>query len=235
MSGARAVRAALSRAGGPLLGQGRRSRWRRLVARRVLASLLAGAAILVTVAAARTPPGGPLVAVVVAARDLPAGHRVASGDVGVALLPRGLAPAAPEGDPARVAGRVLAGPVGAGEPVTQRRLTGPGLLAGQPPGQVAAHVALADVGALAMVRPGDRVDLLGPRGETVAGDVLVLAVDGSGAASRSVALGPVAGATGLVVGLTAPEASRLAAAGVGGSAWGETPLTLVLRGGGSRL
>jgi pilus assembly protein CpaB len=211
-------------------GGGRRGLWRRTVARRVVASLLAGAAAILSIAVARTPPDGPSVPVVVAARELAAGHRLSAADLQVVRIPSDLAPADPAAQPGRLLGQVLAGPVGTGEPVTARRLTGPGLLAGQQPGHVAAHVPVADPGSVAMVRPGDRIDLLGPDGAALASRVVVLAVDRSGAAEGRLDLGPAAAPPGVVVAVSPEAAAALAVATTAqGAHWSGPALTLVLR------
>ena len=82
-----------------------------------------------------------------------------------ALALRPFSPAAvPAGAESRsgLLGRVLAAPVRAGEPITDVRVVGPGLVRGQGPGSVAAPVRIADAGAVALVRVGDRVDVLAP-------------------------------------------------------------------------
>lgn len=157
------------------------------MARRLLAALVAGTTVAGSVAAARTPTGGAATSVVVAARDLAAGHELAAGDVRVVRLPGEAAPARALSTAADATGRTLSGPVGAGEPVTAARLTGPGILVGQPVGTVAAHVAVADPASTAMLRRGDRVSVISVAGEVVASSVVVLALDPSpdgGAISR---------------------------------------------------
>jgi len=77
-------------------------------------------------------------------------------------------------------GRTLAGPVRAGEPVTDVRLIAPSLVSGYP-GRVALPVRVADADAVALLRVGDRVSLVAadPRRGTasyVAVDVPVLAL-----------------------------------------------------------
>ncbi|MGH3388636.1 MAG: RcpC/CpaB family pilus assembly protein, partial [Actinomadura sp.] len=57
-------------------------------------------------------------------------------------------------------GRVLAGPIRRGEPLTDARLLGAGLLDGYGPGMVATPVRIADAGVARLLRPGDRVDVL---------------------------------------------------------------------------
>lgn len=215
---------------GTLFGRGRRGQWRRAVARRVTASLLAGGAVLGTVALARTPEGGPLVTVVVAAQDLPAGRELQPADLLEQRRPRAYAPSGSQSAAALV-GRRLSSPVAAGEVLTTTRVAGAGLLAGRPEDEVAVHVPLADPGALAMVRAGDRVDVLAGTGETVVASALVLAVRGVDAGTGlSGGVGPSLGGDGggLVLAVTAAAAGRIASAPrdeIGGSS-----LTVVLRG-----
>ena len=63
-----------------------------------------------------------------------------------------------------VEGRVLAGPMRAGEVVSDLRLVGPALLEGytSTPGVtvLATPVRIADAGAVRPARPGDRIDVL---------------------------------------------------------------------------
>jgi Flp pilus assembly protein CpaB len=100
------------------------------------------------------------VAVVVAARELPAGHRLTRSDLLVEHWPEQLRPAAARGDPSTLAGLRLAGLVSKGEPITATRLIGADLASALPRGLVAAALTLADEHASELVRPGDRVDLL---------------------------------------------------------------------------
>lgn len=159
--------------------------------RALLAGALAAAAVL-SALPALAPAAAPGTAVLVAARDLPAGTVVSAGDLAVTQLPSA---AVPDGalagtERSRIAGRALASPMRRGEPLTDVRLVGPGLLAGEA-GQVAAPVRVADPATGALLRPGDRVDVLatgleGAQSVVVAGRATVLAVpdvpdDGSGA------------------------------------------------------
>jgi Flp pilus assembly protein CpaB len=59
-----------------------------------------------------------------------------------------------------VAGRVLAGPMRKGEPLTDTRLVGPGLLSGYGPELVAVPVRIADAESVRLLHPGDRIDVL---------------------------------------------------------------------------
>lgn len=150
-------------------------------ARRAAAVLLALGALALALRPEPPPSSGPVpVPVVVAADGLPSGRTLAAGDLALARLPPEVVPDGVVADPGLLVGRVLAGAVRAGEPLTDARLVGPGLTSGLPAGQVAAPVRLADVAVAALVRTGDRVDVLAvPDGaaaaETVAEGVLVLA------------------------------------------------------------
>jgi Flp pilus assembly protein CpaB len=104
-----------------------------------------------------SPGGRP---VVVAARDLPAGHVLSPRDLRIARLPSPLCPVGARGDPARLVRQRLAGPVRAREVLTSTRLVSADLSAGLRAGLVAAPVALDDPHALDLVRAGDRVDVL---------------------------------------------------------------------------
>jgi Flp pilus assembly protein CpaB len=159
------------------------------------------------------------VAVALAAADLPAGTVLTATELTVATFPAHLAAAGTASDPAVLEGRVLAGAVRTGEPVTDARLVGPGLASGLPEGTVAAPIRLADLAVTALVRTGDRVDVLATApdsgsAEVVAPAALVLAAPGPtagmdstpGAAARS---DDAAGL--LVLALDGPTAARLAA------------------------
>ncbi|MGW0230679.1 Flp pilus assembly protein CpaB [Actinopolymorpha singaporensis] len=138
------------------------SRRRRLVA----AGLAAAGVALALHLLAPEPPR--TVAVLAAARDLSGGAPLTPADVREVALPPQVVPAGVllpgdprSGGPGR-RGAVVAGPVRAGEPLTDVRLLGPDLLARVRSSTqvVAAPVRVADPGSLALVRPGDRIDLL---------------------------------------------------------------------------
>jgi Flp pilus assembly protein CpaB len=97
--------------------------------------------------------------VVVAARDLPAGHVLGRADLAVARLPAALRPAGARAGPAAFVRQRLAGPIGAREVLTASRLVSADLAAGL--GRlVAAAVPLDDPRAADLLRPGNRIDLL---------------------------------------------------------------------------
>ena len=111
--------------------------------------------MIATVHAVRPSPGH-MVAVTVAARDLPSGTVLSKDDLVVRRYPPGIAPA--ESDLGAV-GRTLAAPVRRGEPVTDVRLVGPSLVAAYPD-RVALPVRIADASTVALLRVGDHVDLV---------------------------------------------------------------------------
>jgi Flp pilus assembly protein CpaB len=191
----------------------RRLRRALLTHRRLLAALAAAATAAIALQAAAAPP--PHTApVLTAAHDLAPGTVLTAAD----LRRVGFAPGTvPSGvvDARRALGRTTVGPVREGEPITDARLLGAGLLDGRP-GLVAVPVRIGDPGAVGLLRVGDRIDVLAadPQGRSpaqlVATDALVLAIPRTGSDRVP---GPLSGA--LVV-LAVPEqtARALATAGV---------------------
>jgi Flp pilus assembly protein CpaB len=147
-----------------------------LLRRRWLAAVCVGLAVAAGLNAVTAPPA-PTVSVLAAARDLPAGTVVAAEDlIGVRLPPHAL-PVGLVDDPT---GRMLASPLRRGEQVTDARLVGQSLLSGYP-GVTAVPVRLPDPGVLALLRVGDRIDLLAtdPEGggtRIVAHEAVVIAI-----------------------------------------------------------
>jgi Flp pilus assembly protein CpaB len=186
----------------------------------------AGALALAALVLALRPPPPPAVAavagtpVVVAAGDLPAGAVLTDTDLGTADWPPDVVPTGAAVDPGALTGRVLASPLRRGEPVTDARLVGPGLWSQVPAGEVATPVRLADLAVAALLRPGDRVDVLatveGAGTEVVADDALVLAVPGPGEESGGFAV-PAGGAGLLVLAVPADVAAGLATATTSGT------------------
>jgi len=181
-----------------------------LARRRLLAAVLTGVAVAAGVQAATAPPP-PSVGVLTAARDLPAGAVLDNDDLVTTEFTPGSVPSGATRD---AAGRTLAAPVRRGEPVTDVRLLGPALTAGDPE-LTAVPVRLPDAEMVALLEVGDRIDLIAtdPQGSgasVVATGVPVLAVpppapgtDGSGQPGALV-----------VVGVAPTEVSGLADAGV---------------------
>jgi Flp pilus assembly protein CpaB len=188
-------------------------RVRRLVLarRRLLAALLTGVAVASGVQAATAPPPSS-VGVLTAARDLPAGAVLGSNDlVTVDFVPGSV----PTGMPREAIGRTLAAPVRRGEPITDVRLLGPALTAGDPE-LTAVPVRLPDAGMVRLLEVGDRIDLIAtdPQGSgasVVATGVPVLALPPVSAEG-----GDASGQPGglVVVGVTPTEVIGLADAGV---------------------
>jgi Flp pilus assembly protein CpaB len=180
------------------------------------------------------------VRVLAAGHDLTAGQPLAPGDVATVELPPAAVPDGVFVSDDSPVGQILASPVRRGEPLTDRRFVGPSLLAGFGDGLVAVPVRLADPGVLAVLRPGDLIDVLAarPAGDptladsptgpdhasppglaaVVAAGVRVIAVPATGANVEDSlgAASPVLGGDGaLVILATTPQAAqRLAAAAV---------------------
>ena len=179
--------------------------------RRLLAAGLAAAAVASGLSAV-APAAPPSTSVLVAARDLAAGTALAADDLVRAALPTGLVPDGAVLQSAAAVGRVVAGPVRRGEPLTDVRLLGAALLPAGP--DVAVPVRLAEPATGALVQPGDVVDVLsaapegGPAAAVVATGLPVLSVPDLQDAAGEGAL--------VVVAASRSTAARLAAAAVTG-------------------
>lgn len=143
-------------------------RWRRKIRRtvsrhrRLLAAGLAAGAVALTIAALQPPPAA-TVAVLAAAEDLSGGAALDRADLTTVRLPGMLVPAGALRPSANLSGRILAAPVRRGEPLTDARIVGPGLLHGERVSAtevVAVPVRLADAEAARLLKAGDRVDVL---------------------------------------------------------------------------
>jgi pilus assembly protein CpaB len=153
--------------------------------RAMAALLLAASAVAGLTALAPARPAS--TDVVVAAHDLPAGQLLRPADLAVVELPVGARPDGTVASIAALSGRTVAAPLRRGEPVTDVRLVGPGLLAGSH-GLVAAPVRVADADAAALVRPGDVIDVYAASGAVVLGDASLAGGDPSlagGSSSRA--------------------------------------------------
>ena len=186
--------------------------WRRVaLTRRVGAAALA----LLALALALTPDSGDDgTAVLVAASDLDAGTPLNPGHVTTTRFPSALVPAGALRSDAAVDGRILAGPVRAGEPLTDVRLVSTELAARVTgdPRAVAVPVRLADPGVAALLTPGSQVDVITADAESGHGTVVaagatvltVLSADPSPAPTRSGRL--------VLLALPRADAARVAAA-----------------------
>lgn len=143
-------------------GVGRAAQWHRARARRVLSAVL----LLICgslVWSALQPAAGASEAVLVAARDLPAGHRIASADLRSVSWPRGAALRGALTRPVAL-GALTAASIDAGEPLTSSRVSVAGRWPGVASGHVVVQVPSVDPSMTELVRSGDRVDVIGPRG-----------------------------------------------------------------------
>ncbi|MEU8379022.1 flagellar biosynthesis protein FlgA [Streptosporangium sp. NPDC048865] len=178
---------------------------------RLIATAVAVLAMGCAVLALR--PDTASVTVLTAARDLPGGV-LEPADLTPAPLRPGTVPdgALRPGTP--YAGKILTGPARRGEPLTDVRLLGPGLLAAHGEGTVATPVRVADPETARLLSPGDVVDVLaatstwdGTVPATVAAeDVTVLATPG-GESERGALV---------VLATTSAQAAELASAQAGG-------------------
>jgi Flp pilus assembly protein CpaB len=160
--------------------------------------------------AARAAEGGPAptATVVVAARDVEAGHALEVDDLALAPVPLPEPPAALD-DVSRAIGKVTVTPLLAGETVTATRLAegGGSLAIDVPPGFLGVTLGVSAVPEGLV--PGDRVDVLAtfssarPYTTTVADDVAVLRVPGQGSGAFG-----AAGGTERIVVVVAPEIAR---------------------------
>jgi Flp pilus assembly protein CpaB len=179
-------------------------------------------AIWVTVRAA-SPDPPLLVGVVVVAHDLPAGHLLTAEDLKTAKWPANLTPAgrlasgtevnyagAQQPGSASFIGRILAGGIRQGEPLTDARVLGPGLLRGLPAGSVAVPVRLTDPTGAVLVQPGDHVDILASTAAT-------WSAEDAGSSSFSPATTARAARNALVLSVPGATGSMTNAAGQGGS------------------
>ena len=154
----------------------------------LLAAGLAAAAVAAGLTAV-APPQEPRALVLTAAQDLAAGAALVPEDLVAVAVPQALVPEGALRDAAAAVGRLAAGPVRRGEPLTDVRLLGAALLpsggggaAGRAGGDVAVPVRVAEPLVAVLVQPGDRVDLLaasaegGPAAAVVATAVRVLSV-----------------------------------------------------------
>lgn len=96
----------------------------------------------------------------IAARDLPAGHALAQGDllaseVSPRMVPDGVLLATGSWDGSR-----LSGPLRRGEVLTDASLMGSGLLIGTAPGSQAVPIRLSDPSTLALLRQGQLVSVV---------------------------------------------------------------------------
>lgn len=143
--------------------------------RRIVAALLAGLGVMFAISATKSPVA-PTSEVVVLAKSVDAGHILNESDLVTHSWPTGAGPVDKFiSNPSEAIGRMTAGSVIEGEPLTPARIVGPSLLLGadsQLNGSASIHedqelrelvatsVRIADQASVALARPGDHVDIL---------------------------------------------------------------------------
>lgn len=140
--------------------------------RRTIAALLVGLAVLLIVErlSSRTEVGRP---VLVATSDLSAGTRLTAGHVAVVRVPERVVPGHALASAAAALGRTLSGPLRVGQILTDLSLVGRSLVAGYPPGVVAAPVQVRDGTVVRLLRVGDRLDVFAARSDAALANLVV--------------------------------------------------------------
>lgn len=132
-------------------------RWQRLQ-RPLAAALVSLGAFLLWGQARADPPSAPTV---VAVADVPAGQMLQASDVQLVQWPVANRPPAAARSPDEVVGRRTTAAITAGEPLTPARVTSPGALSAVGADQVAVMLTQDPLAASGLVRPGDRVNVVG--------------------------------------------------------------------------
>ena len=131
--------------------------------RRLLAATATGLAVYFTLSAVTAAPDGRRV--VLASRDLDSGTRLRASDVRATAIPHDAVPAGAATRTREVIGRTTSGAVRRGEVLTDRRTVRAGPLDGFGPDRVLSVVRVTDPSVLALLRPGDRVDVVAVGGD----------------------------------------------------------------------
>ncbi len=176
--------------------------------RRLIAATLAAGAVF-CLARVVAPAQPEVSAVVVAARDLTGGTVVRADDVRTVQMPPDVVPAGAFSAEAAALGASVAAPMRAGEPLTDRRVLGAALIDGYPAGTVASPVRIEDADVVALLRPGDRLDLYAPTGDSglaarIVTDAVVMMLPRADETSRGGAL--------VVLAVSQAEAAEIAEA-----------------------
>jgi Flp pilus assembly protein CpaB len=193
----------------------------RLLRRWIAVSLLLGGLVaLFLPASARGAPGTPTV---VSARDLPAGTLLRTGDLKLVDVPDAVRPQGATGQAASVEGRLLVGAARAGEPLTDVRVLSAAIPGTGDPESSTVPVRLADAGIAALLRPGQRVDVVaaaeaGREASVLASTAVVAAVGEQETVARAGSKGPL-----VLLSLPTAIATRVAATSL------ERSLTVTLR------
>jgi pilus assembly protein CpaB len=203
--------------------------------RRWFGAGLVGVSLFLTLSVLAPPPT-PTALVAVASQDLTPGTVLSAETIeALAVHTDAVQPTALQ--PHDAVGRVVSGPVAAGEHLTSTRLRGEALLLGAPPGMLALPVRVTDPGSAALVTSGDRIDLLaavrrdqGTTVRTVARDVAVLLAPRSPSTGEADAdlLGALEAEADLLGGLIVVAASPADVASIVAGA-AEAPLWVAVR------
>lgn len=153
----------------------------------------------------------------VASRDLPAGLTLEAADLTSRVIPGDLLPSGALKPGAAILGRTITSAARKGEVITDARILSPGLLSGAT-GLVVAPVRLTDASTVALLRAGDRVDVLAATNAdeassvtTIVSSALVLAVPIKRPASSGGESDVTSGEGSLVVLAVKPEVASLLA------------------------
>ena len=131
--------------------------------RRMLAATAAGLAVYFALSALTAEPQGR--SVVVATRDLNSGARLGAKDVRETSMSDAAVPDGAAAEARDVVGRMTSGALRRGEVLTDRRTVRAGVLDGFGPDRVLTVIRVSDPSVLALVRPGDRVDVVAVSGD----------------------------------------------------------------------
>ncbi|MGV8965537.1 MAG: SAF domain-containing protein [Cellulomonas sp.] len=169
-------------------------RWRLLAwrLRFPVAATLLGVAAALGVGQLRPAPAV-TVPIVVAARELSPGGALTAADLRVVRLPPALVPRGAHPRPADVVGHRLVVAAPPGLPLVDALLAGDRLATAGPAGSVVAPIRLTDPAVAALLRPGDRIDVLAAAGSAdgepvvrrLAEHAIVLVNPGPGAPTTS--------------------------------------------------
>ena len=135
--------------------------------RRTLSAVFAGLAVLTALTALRQEPDG--TSVLVARHDLSSGHVLTASDLRTVTVPSSARPSHPLGRGSAV-GRRVAGPMRAGEVITDYRVLQDDALSGYAAGAVLTTIRVDRADGLTGLHVGDRVDVIAvdPDGESKA-------------------------------------------------------------------
>ncbi|MFL6089725.1 MAG: SAF domain-containing protein [Aeromicrobium sp.] len=131
--------------------------------RRLLAATCAGFAVYFALAAVTAEPAGQ--AVIVARHDIASGTTLRASDVRRTAIPAAVAPDGAAHSIQDVAGRTTSGAMRRGEVLTDRRTITAGRLDGFGDDRVLSVIRVTDPSVLALLRPGDAVDVVAVAGD----------------------------------------------------------------------